>query len=154
MHCLEAIVALNERAAKKEEQDREPFPEHPENVLPEVGGPYRSKADEESAHLLLEGLDVQVRSMAERTVFYPFDPVMEIEGVYTDFGAYETAVLGFPSAGPPGSRPVRQGARSWLGIDRSSALAQGGSIPPLPLSWSGPPISGAATGWLPSKALR
>ncbi len=48
---------------------------------------------EEAAHLL-EGLPVNVRAMAEGTVFYPYQPVLEIEGEYTDFGLYETAVLG------------------------------------------------------------
>ncbi len=48
---------------------------------------------EEAAHLL-EGLPVNVRAMAEGTVFYPYQPVFEIEGEYTDFGVYETAVLG------------------------------------------------------------
>jgi len=32
--------------------------------------------------------------MAEGTVFYPLQPVMEIEGRYSEFGAYETALLG------------------------------------------------------------
>ncbi len=43
---------------------------------------------------LLSGLPVNVRSMPEGTVFYPYQPVMEVEGNYTDFGHYETAVLG------------------------------------------------------------
>lgn len=43
---------------------------------------------------LLQGLDVKVRSMAEGTIFYPYQPVIEIEGDYTAFGLYETAVLG------------------------------------------------------------
>lgn len=48
----------------------------------------------EEAVRLLEGLPVNVRAMAEGTVFYPYQPVLEIEGEYTDFGVYETAVLG------------------------------------------------------------
>ncbi len=43
---------------------------------------------------LLEGLPVNVRSVPEGTVFRPFQPVMEIEGVYNDIGAFETAILG------------------------------------------------------------
>ncbi len=43
---------------------------------------------------LLSGLPVNVRSMPEGTAFYPYQPVMEVEGNYTDFGHYETAILG------------------------------------------------------------
>ena len=48
---------------------------------------------EEAAHLL-EGLNVNVRAMQEGEIFYPYQPVMEIEGNYTDFCVYETALLG------------------------------------------------------------
>ena len=48
---------------------------------------------EEAAHLL-KGLKVNVRAMREGTVFRAFEPVMEIEGRYTEFGLYETSVLG------------------------------------------------------------
>lgn len=43
---------------------------------------------------LLEGMKVNVRSMPEGTFFRPYEPVLEIEGMYTDFGIYETAILG------------------------------------------------------------
>ncbi len=43
---------------------------------------------------LLKGMKVNVRAMEEGTIFRPLQPVMEIEGVYTDFGVYETALLG------------------------------------------------------------
>lgn len=48
---------------------------------------------EEVAHLL-EHIPVSVRAMREGTVFYPYEPVMEIEGRYQDFCVYETALLG------------------------------------------------------------
>lgn len=48
---------------------------------------------EEALHLL-ERLPVKVRALAEGSIFYPYEPVMEIEGKYQDFGVYETAVLG------------------------------------------------------------
>jgi nicotinate phosphoribosyltransferase len=48
---------------------------------------------EEAAHLLKD-LKVSVRAMREGTIFRAFEPVMEIEGMYTDFGLYETSVLG------------------------------------------------------------
>lgn len=48
---------------------------------------------EEAAHLL-DGLDVNVRAMREGEIFYPYQPVMEIEGNYTEFCVYETALLG------------------------------------------------------------
>jgi nicotinate phosphoribosyltransferase len=43
---------------------------------------------------LLKQLRVRVRAMKEGTVFYPYEPVMEIEGRYQDFCVYETALLG------------------------------------------------------------
>ncbi len=43
---------------------------------------------------LLQQLRVRVRAMKEGTVFYPYEPVMEIEGRYQDFCVYETALLG------------------------------------------------------------
>ncbi|HCX90717.1 MAG: nicotinate phosphoribosyltransferase [Deltaproteobacteria bacterium CG12_big_fil_rev_8_21_14_0_65_43_10] len=44
---------------------------------------------------LLEGINVNVKCLAEGTFFREYDPVFEIEGNYTDFGVYETSVLGF-----------------------------------------------------------
>ena len=43
---------------------------------------------------LMRHLKVKVRAMREGTVFYPYEPVMEIEGRYQDFIVYETAILG------------------------------------------------------------
>lgn len=43
---------------------------------------------------LAKGLPIKLRSMREGTVFYPYEPVMEIEGRYQDFCVYETAFLG------------------------------------------------------------
>jgi len=43
---------------------------------------------------LLEGLDIKVRVMPEGTIFRAYEPVMEIEGRYLEFGHLETAVLG------------------------------------------------------------
>jgi nicotinate phosphoribosyltransferase len=43
---------------------------------------------------LLRDLKVNVRSMKEGTIFRTFEPIMEIEGMYTEFGLYETALLG------------------------------------------------------------
>ena len=43
---------------------------------------------------LLEGMPVTVRAMPEGTVFRPYQPVLEIEGMYTDFAVYETALIG------------------------------------------------------------
>jgi len=48
----------------------------------------------EECAALLKGMKVNVRAMAEGTIFRPLQPVMEIEGMYTDFGIYETALLG------------------------------------------------------------
>jgi len=43
---------------------------------------------------LLKDLPVTVRAMKEGTIFYPDQPVLEIEGNYQDFCVYETAILG------------------------------------------------------------
>ncbi|BCB96352.1 nicotinate phosphoribosyltransferase [Dissulfurispira thermophila] len=48
----------------------------------------------EEALYLLKNLPVKVRAMEEGTIFYPYEPVMEIEGKYQDFCVYETAILG------------------------------------------------------------
>jgi len=48
---------------------------------------------EELSHLL-EDLPLNVRAMNEGTVFYPEEPVVEIEGKYLDFCVYETSLLG------------------------------------------------------------
>lgn len=43
---------------------------------------------------LLEGEKVSVRCLPEGSLFRAFEPVMELEGMYTDFGVFETALLG------------------------------------------------------------
>lgn len=43
---------------------------------------------------LLKDLPVNVRAMREGTIFRAYEPVMEIEGMYTEFGLYETSILG------------------------------------------------------------
>ncbi len=46
------------------------------------------------AHLL-EGKNVDVYAMPEGTIFFPYEPVLRIEGRYLEFGRYETPLLGF-----------------------------------------------------------
>lgn len=48
---------------------------------------------EELAHLM-EGVPADVYAMPEGTVFRPGEPVVRIEGEYTGFACYETALLG------------------------------------------------------------
>jgi nicotinate phosphoribosyltransferase len=48
----------------------------------------------EEAAYLLKDLNVNVRAMKEGTIFRAYEPVMEIEGMYTEFGLYETSILG------------------------------------------------------------
>src|SRR5512143_3655272 len=43
---------------------------------------------------LMQHLKIKARAMSEGTVFYPYEPVMEIEGRYQDFCVFETAILG------------------------------------------------------------
>ncbi|MCL4477270.1 MAG: nicotinate phosphoribosyltransferase [Nitrospirae bacterium] len=56
--------------------------------------PWAVFAGLEEALYLMKNLPVKVRAMREGTFFYPFEPVMEIEGRYQDFCVYETAILG------------------------------------------------------------
>lgn len=44
---------------------------------------------------LLEGLPVDVYSFQDGEVFFPNEPVLQVEGRYRDFGVLETAILGF-----------------------------------------------------------
>ena len=56
--------------------------------------PWALFAGLEEVLFLMEQLPVKVRALKEGTVFYPLEPVMEIEGRYQDFCVYETAILG------------------------------------------------------------
>jgi nicotinate phosphoribosyltransferase len=56
--------------------------------------PWAVFAGLEEAVYLMKRLPVKVRAMQEGTVFYPYEPVIEVEGKYQDFCVYETAVLG------------------------------------------------------------
>jgi nicotinate phosphoribosyltransferase len=48
----------------------------------------------EEAAFLLEGLPIDVFALPEGTVFAPGQPLVVLEGLYQDFCAYETALLG------------------------------------------------------------
>lgn len=56
--------------------------------------PWAIFAGVEEAMYLMKHLPIKVRAMKEGTIFYPYEPVMEIEGRYQDFCVYETAILG------------------------------------------------------------
>ena len=43
---------------------------------------------------VVRGLDVRMRAMREGTIIRPYEPVLEVEGMYTDFAAFETTMLG------------------------------------------------------------
>jgi nicotinate phosphoribosyltransferase len=44
---------------------------------------------------VVSGLNVKMRAMREGTIIRTYEPVIEIEGMYTDFAVLETAMLGF-----------------------------------------------------------
>lgn len=48
----------------------------------------------EEVHSLLADLDLNIRVMPEGTIIRPYEPVLEIEGRYLEFGHLETAILG------------------------------------------------------------
>jgi len=56
--------------------------------------PWAVLAGVEECLEIFKELPVSVRSMPEGTVFRPYEPVMEIEGNYSTFGKFETALLG------------------------------------------------------------
>src|SRR4030067_701588 len=43
---------------------------------------------------LMNGMKISVRAIEEGTLFRTYEPVMEIEGMYSEFCIYETAILG------------------------------------------------------------
>ncbi|MBI5561064.1 MAG: nicotinate phosphoribosyltransferase, partial [Deltaproteobacteria bacterium] len=61
--------------------------------LPE-NWPWAILAGIEEVSYLMSGKPVNIRSMEEGEVFFPFEPVMEIEGMYQDICVFETAMLG------------------------------------------------------------
>lgn len=58
------------------------------------GGPWAVLAGIEETAEIFKGLRVNVRAMREGTFFRTYQPVLEIEGRYSEFGAFETALLG------------------------------------------------------------
>ena len=56
--------------------------------------PWAIFAGLEEALYLLKNLPIKVRAMKEGTIFYTYEPVMEVEARYQDFCVYETAILG------------------------------------------------------------
>src|SRR5215468_6936664 len=48
----------------------------------------------EEVAALLEGVQVDVRTMDEGTIFEPYQPVLTIEGTYVEWAKFETALLG------------------------------------------------------------
>ncbi|OPX73783.1 MAG: putative nicotinate phosphoribosyltransferase [Methanoregulaceae archaeon PtaU1.Bin059] len=49
----------------------------------------------EDAISLLEDLPLDASAMPEGSLFYPWEPVLRVEGKYRDIARYETAILGF-----------------------------------------------------------
>ncbi|MDA8078862.1 MAG: nicotinate phosphoribosyltransferase [Nitrospiraceae bacterium] len=61
--------------------------------LPEAW-PWGILAGMEEVFHLAKHLPIKVRAMKEGSIFFPYEPVIEIEGLYRDFCVYETALLG------------------------------------------------------------
>ncbi len=58
------------------------------------GWPWALLTGMSEAMELMQRLKIKVRAMREGSVFYPYEPVLEVEGHYQDFCVYETAMLG------------------------------------------------------------
>lgn len=58
------------------------------------GWPWAIMSGLEEVLYLTSHLPVKVEAMREGTVFYPYEPVMVVEGLYQDFCVFETALLG------------------------------------------------------------
>ena len=58
------------------------------------GYPWAIFAGLEEVLALVEGIDIDVRGIAEGTIVRPYEPIMEIEGSYLAFARLETAILG------------------------------------------------------------
>lgn len=56
--------------------------------------PWAIFAGLDEAMYLMKNLPIKVRAFREGTFFFPYEPVMEVEGRYQDFCIYETALLG------------------------------------------------------------
>ncbi|MBI5287270.1 MAG: nicotinate phosphoribosyltransferase [Deltaproteobacteria bacterium] len=56
--------------------------------------PWAVLAGIEEVAYLMEGKKVNIRAFREGAIFRPWEPVMECEGMYTDFAVFETAMLG------------------------------------------------------------
>ncbi len=75
------------------DQDREVRAEFIAKVLPE-SWPWAVLAGVEECLRLLEDRPISARGLVEGTVFRPLQPVLEVQGRYTDLAVYETALLG------------------------------------------------------------
>ncbi len=78
---------------KEKNLDRKVVAEVTVSSLPE-GYRWGILAGVEEAAKLLEGYNIDVYSMPEGTAFYPGEPVMRIEGYYSEFCELETPLLG------------------------------------------------------------
>lgn len=73
--------------------DRQVRAEFSVKSLPD-NAPWAVFAGLEEVFALLQGMDVDVRSIPEGTLFRPYEPVMELRGSYLKFAIFETAILG------------------------------------------------------------
>ncbi len=78
---------------KKKGVDKRVRAEFFAKTLPE-GWAWGVFAGTEEVARLMEGKKVSIRSLNEGEIFRPFEPVMEIEGMYQEFCVFETAMLG------------------------------------------------------------
>lgn len=78
---------------KKKGADKRVKAEFAVKRFPE-NAPWAVFAGLEELSRVVDGLNVTLRAMAEGTIIRPYQPVLEIEGMYTEFAALETSMLG------------------------------------------------------------
>ncbi|TAJ44462.1 nicotinate phosphoribosyltransferase [Methanofollis fontis] len=90
--CTDIYFQRCEEILKQEEKNPQVTMEVTTTGMPRSPGVFCGLND---VIALLEGLPVDVDAMPEGSLFSAREPVMRISGRYSDFGRYETALLGF-----------------------------------------------------------
>ncbi|GAH99099.1 unnamed protein product, partial [marine sediment metagenome] len=81
------------RVLKAKHIDKKVTAEVRARILP-LDYPWAVLAGLDEIAYLLKGLKINLWGLPEGSLFHPFEPVLFIEGNYSDFACYETPLLG------------------------------------------------------------